>query len=443
MSGTVTVPGPSGSTVTIPFTSSQIASMAQTAGDTALTLLNQPSVPGIGPLFEIIGYSGSGVLQSPALLGQLDITGSTAASFGIMPTGYLSVDDSSSAQQVMLNTMTQPTTVTSGTGGIVYGNLSSNNTVFLAGGVNLIAEFSSTAFSTIYVDAATNNYNNNANAATDVYAFSGSTSVIGVGGSAIEVFAGTGSNSVSVGAGTDFVGVSNAHTVPGTTTAVTVTATSGLLNFQDAGAPAVIVGDASNVVVLSGGSGAVTLFGGTGSDTVFGGPSGVFNAGTGGNSILQTSTVASVAAATTLVGGASGDVLVANGSGASLVAGAGGESLFTTSATVGGTTFKVGTASESASDTITGSFLGGDTVGLNTGTANITFLGIGSVDHVSIAAGGGSDTINNFRVGTDVFSLGGASVTSDVFASNNTTVTLSDGTHLTFVGVNMQTSNFS
>jgi hypothetical protein len=117
--------------------------------------------------------------------------------------------------------------------------------------------------------------------------------------------------------------------------------------------------------------------------------------------------------------------------------------MFTTSATVGGTTFHVAATTVGGADSITGSFLGGDTVGLNSGTANITFLANGAADHVSITAGGGSDTISNFRVGTDVFSLGAASVTSDVFASGNTAVTLSDGTHLTFVGVNMQTSNFS
>lgn len=114
------------------------------------------------------------------------------------------------------------------------------------------------------------------------------------------------------------------------TTAATVNAVgAGLLVLQDGGA-AVINAHASDVTVYGSpgpgwnGEGAVTLFGGTGSTDMVGGGSGYFQAGTGGHSLLASSTIPGAA---TLVGGGAGDTLMAQGSGDLMVAGPGNETL--------------------------------------------------------------------------------------------------------------------
>ncbi len=438
MATNVTLPGAGGTTVTIPFTSSQIAALAQAAGE-HMQQLSAVTVGGV-PFYTVEDYTGS--VSPPLIEGQLNFSGSAAVSAGLLPSGFTGIVDSASAAVLALNQTAQATTVVSGTGGLVYGNISSNNQVFLAGGLNLVAEFLGGS-SNIYVDSTGTTYTSGS--LTGVEALAGSSTVTAVAGADVVVYAGSGSNVVSVGGATgtsNFVAVSNAATVSGTTTAVTVNATAGTLNFGADGAPALINPAAANVVFLPGGSGSVTLAAGTGSDTVLSGPSGVFRAGAAGSSVLQTSTVSG---ATTLFGGTGGkDQLAAFGANDVLVAGSGGDALYTSgAATIKGVTFN-GSTVPGGTDSIYGSAGGADTINLfgnNTsvlaGAANETFT-------YTTGHGVAADTISGFSKGTNIFKLNGEGITSNTFAAGNTTVTLKDGTTLTFVNVNLTTGyNFS
>jgi hypothetical protein len=74
-----------------------------------------------------------------------------------------------------------------------------------------------------------------------------------------------------------------------------------------------------------------------------------------------------------------------------------------------------------------------------TGEAAITQAAWGGAVTYDFVAGhgGGNDVITGFRSGTDQLSFQGVSVTSDVVAGGSTLLTLSDGTHVTFVGVTL------
>jgi hypothetical protein len=81
----------------------------------------------------------------------------------------------------------------------------------------------------------------------------------------------------------------------------------------------------------------------------------------------------------------------------------------------------------------------GGTVEFGTGTAAITEAGYGAAvtyDFVS-GHGGGNDTITGFRVGTDQMSFQGVSVASSTETGGSTLMTLTDGTQITLVGVNV------
>jgi hypothetical protein len=442
MSTTVTLPGASGTSVSIVFNSSQVASLASNSTNDALALLAQPTVPGLGALFQIYNNSGT-TAPNPTYLGGLVISG-TGGYFGLLPSGYLTVTDNATGQVVAVNVTTQDTTVYSATGGLAYGNVSGNNTVFLAGGANTIQEEFATSASTVYLDSPVNDWHNGK--VTGIDPLLGSATVYAQGGSGVEVFANAGQAVVNVNASAgdvNLVGISNADTIAGTTTStvtVNATAAGSIVDIAAFGGPAVINPGAANILILAGGSGTETLNAGTGSVTVSSGPKGIFYGGSAGGNLLQSSTVAG---STTLFGGGSGDQLFAFASRTVLNAGPGNETFATNgAASVSGVIFNLGGEASSSSDTLYGSAGGADTVGLGAGTNAVNLYGAGA-HSVSLAAAAGTDTLTGFKPGHDIFKLGTASVTSNVYAAGNTSITLSDGTHLTFVGVNMKTSNFS
>lgn len=437
MATNVTLPGAGGTTVTIPYTTAQIGNLAQAASNGVLSYMAQ-----LGTLFTVESYAGSGPVPSPPLLGMLDVSGSGTASLGVLPTGYLAIANTASTEQVMLSAMTQATTVWSGTGGIVYANFARGNQDYLAGGTNLIAEFGANATSAIYVDSTGTSYTSGS--LTAVEALSGSATVTAGTGADVVVYSGTGSNVVNVGgsAGTsDYVAVSNAATVSGTTTAVTVNATGGTLNFGAAGAPALINPNAANVVILPSGSGNITLNAGTGSDTVFAGPTGVFHAGSGGSSILETGMVAG---ATTLFGGAGGnDQLSAFAPDTMLVAGKGGDLLYAINTpSIKGVTFD-GATIQGGVDTIIGSGGGADTVNLFGNDASVITGAANETYTYTTSFGTAADTIAGFNTSSDVFKINGTSVQSTSYVSGNSMVTLNDGTTLAFTNANMTNFKFS
>ncbi len=151
------------------------------------------------------------------------------------------------------------------------------------------------------------------------------------------------------------------------------------------------------VITVQGGGGLVTQAPGYGNL--------VFNGGRGAASL----------------GGVSGIENVTAGSGNMTLVGGGG-----------GTRFTAGSGSAQATLT-----RAGGTVVFGTGQAAITEAGSGGAVTYDFVAGhgGGSDTITGFRVGTDQMSFQGVNVTSDVVNAGSTIMTLSDGTHVTFVGV--------
>ncbi len=437
MATNVTLPGSGGSTVTIPFTSSQVAALAQAAGAN-MDQLSTVTVGGL-PFYTVEDYTGS--VTAPVIEGQLNFLGASALSAGLLPSGFTGIVDGATAAVLALNQTAQATTVISGTGGLVYGNISSNNRVFLAGGLNLVAEFLGGS-SQIYVDSKGTSYTSGS--LTGVEALAGSSTVTAMAGADVVVYAGTGSNMVSVGgaAGTsNYIAVSNAATVAGTTTAVTVNATAGTVNFAAAGAPALINPGAANIVIFSDGSGTDTLNAGSGTDTVFSGPSGVFHAGSAGGSILQSSTVAG---STTLFGGTGGnDQLVAFASRTSLVAGTGGDLMFANPvASISAVTFDAATVA-GAVDTIIGSAGGADTINLFSGNVSATAYGANEVYSYTSGATSAADTITGFSNSSDTFKLIGTTVKNVAFASGKSTVTLNDGTTLNFLNVNVSNFKFT
>ena len=172
---------------------------------------------------------------------------------------------------------------------------------------------------------------------------------------------------------------------------------------------------------------------------MFGG-TGMFTGGSAGGNILLTSTVNGV---TTLIGAGKSDTLIAQAGGDVLRAGSGTDILAAVGNTTIGNTFITG----SGVATVLGGAAGNNTIGLGSGTA-VVYGQHGSVaasptsDTYQLYAAGGSDTIGDFVVGTDVFKIStgyagsvGAAITvaSTVASGNNLVVTLSDSTKITFL----------
>jgi Ca2+-binding RTX toxin-like protein len=185
--------------------------------------------------------------------------------------------------------------------------------------------------------------------------------------------------------------------------------------------------------------GSATVFGGTGSDTFHGGSGkDIVHGGTGGNNLLFAGT-----GPATLFCGGNGDTLFGAGSHPqALHAGSGNETL------IGGAGADSFYGGSGTSRIIGGS--GNDTFVAGTGTASMT-AGSGSNEFVfNKGHAGGSDSIQGFTHGSDLVDLQAYAkdavkdaLKSQVVSGGSDTITLSDNTSITFVGVsNLTTSDF-
>ncbi len=134
-----------------------------------------------------------------------------------------------------------------------------------------------------------------------------------------------------------------------------------------------------------------------------------------------------------------GNLLFTGGSGSALLGGVSGAE--TVNAGAGNVTLTGGAISTRfvagsghAAVTLT---RGGGVVVFGSGAASITEAGAGSAVTYDFVAGhgGGTDVITGFVAGTDAVSFQGVSVSASSVLGGNTMLTLSDGTHVTFVGI--------
>jgi Ca2+-binding RTX toxin-like protein len=252
--------------------------------------------------------------------------------------------------------------------------------------------------------------------------------VLAWGGGNDTISAGGGHNEITLGPGRDVVRSEGDDTVAAGAGAETVDATRA---YHD------LVYEGSSNLLFVGGQGRAEVFGGTGSDTVLGGTGDtVVHGGTGGHNLL----LAGYGQAT-LFGGGDGDQLYAEGSKAqSLYAGSGNETLSGAFAR-GDLTIHAG----SGADQIT---LGGGGSQVIAGTGGATISGGTGHDVFTFIHGeaGGSSLIANFT-SLDKIKLVGygpdaerQALQSQVVANGAVSVTLSDNTTITVLGVSRRTS---
>ena len=235
---------------------------------------------------------------------------------------------------------------------------------------------------------------------------------------------GKGNDTINAGGGHNAITLGDGHDVVTTTGDDTVVAGSGHETIGAVGRHTsdVVYGNGSTLFFVTA-DGAATVFGGSGTDTFFGGngPDLVYG-GSGGNNFLM----AGMGTAT-LFGGGSGDQLFAvGGIGQALHAGAGNETL--------------SGAFSSGADTFYGSAGATSIVG---GFGDDTFV-------FTDGQAGGTATIQGFSHGSDVVDLQGYGkhAVADALKSQhkeggNDTITLSDHTMITFLGVsNLTKSDF-
>ena len=244
-----------------------------------------------------------------------------------------------------------------------------------------------------------------------------------LGGGSNTVTSGAGGSVVFLGSGANLVQSQGADTIVGSTGNDTIDAgAGGVVLFAGSGTTS-FIGDAARSTVI-GGAGALTVTGGAGG--------GAFYGSAAGNNVLQSGTGNAF-----LVGAGNGDQLIATGTASNiLVAGMGNETL-NASGSAGADLLYGG----SGADAITlGS--GADTLLSGSGSASVT-VGAGSamVDFVA-GHGGGVMSMTGFNAGKDHLALfgygsgeAGQVLQTASVSGGNTTLALSDGTHITLVGV--------
>ncbi len=252
----------------------------------------------------------------------------------------------------------------------------------------------------------------------------GDDQIFALGGGSDTISAGGGSNKLTLGDGKDFIQSSGNDFIFAGKGQETVTALGNANDF--------IQGNASNLFFV-GASGAATIFGGSGSDTYFGGSGPDYvQGGTGGKNFL-----AGGSGAATLIGGGDGDTLTAGiGSGQLLRAGSGNETLI---GGIGSDTFEGG--GKGSSTQIFGG-MGNDTFISAGGAATVTAGSASNLFVFTKSNPGGTEVIQGFISGLDQIGLEGFkgnevahALKSQKVVDGNDTITLSDNTKVTFVGV--------
>lgn len=266
---------------------------------------------------------------------------------------------------------------------------------------------------------------------------------------------------------------------------------TGLAGTQTVLAGGGTLGGASQIINLSAssganfiavGGGADTVIGGTGADTVYSGGSGsmVVSVGSGTMDFIGGANNATVYGAgtgsTTLIGGAGGGITYFNRAGGAVEYHAQGGSEFFTAASRGGSSI-YGAYNQSGTDTLV-ALIGNNyldplhaTAFVVAGSGNDTLVGarfnstVAGSGNATLAGGAGNDTFlfkNGYAGGHDyVIGLTGADVVnlayygynsdsvtnliaSAVVAGGSSTITLSDATQITFVGIaSLNSKNFT
>jgi Ca2+-binding RTX toxin-like protein/V8-like Glu-specific endopeptidase len=291
----------------------------------------------------------------------------------------------------------------------------------------------------------------------------GANTVAAMGGSST-ISAGAGQNLILLGSGASSVASSGTDTIVGGSGAATISAAANrVLAFGGSGALTFIAGSSSSTVVggtggttLQGGGGGTLLFatgassymGGGAADTVLGGTGSLVANGGGGAVLIfggsaGANQLTSGAGAATMVGGGNSDLLIATGSANNmLVAGSGAETL-TAAGSSGVDLFFGGTGA----DVITGGtgtdFIvpGAGNETLNAGSAVNAFIFINGI-------GSGTDVITGFSAQNDDVYLEGfggnaisAALRSQTTSASGVQITLPDGLHILFTGVNSLTAS--
>ena len=380
----VSLIGPVGGTVTVPFTSANNAAVAQSA----LAGINDAIAA--GTLAEVAQTSAD--LPSATVPSIAVLQPTTALPPIELGNGYVAAVLDGPQQQAAISGVTPNETIISGAAGAIVGNLAANSEVFLGGGNNALLELGGIGFAPsaqVWLDGS---------AYMDLSV--GDTTVFASTGASVDlVNNGAGANVVNFEE-SDPSAAANLIGISGTTEAVaTVNAVgAGLVALQDGGA-AVINANGSNVTVYGApgagwnGEGSVTLYGGMGSDSVSDG-TGYFQAGSGGNSDLTSS---GIAGAATLIGGGSGDTLMAQGGGDLMVAGPGNETLTGASAPIVAVGYE---GTQRAATAMVGGSSGGNVFYIANGVTDISASGGGNV-FARVTNGPTNAVITGFVSGVD------------------------------------------
>jgi Ca2+-binding RTX toxin-like protein len=223
-------------------------------------------------------------------------------------------------------------------------------------------------------------------------------------GSGVDTIAtGTGHNAITLGGGTYSVSSVGSDTITAGSGSETVDASRG-------GGSPYVIGGSGNLVFI-GGAGGATVFGGTGSASLF--------------------------------GGAGPDMFIAQGAASQLLRAGGGNATLTGAAATGADTFSAG----AGQDQITGS-QGADTYSGGSGQATVNAIGSSNVFQFVHGQAGGSVLVNDLtNAGQVSIVLSGYgpneaanAVAGQSATASSVTISLSDGTAITFENITHLTS---
>jgi len=372
----VTVIGAGGSTVTVPYTTTQNVAIArQIAANITASVLAGNTVAHQD-------------LTPPLPAGKTGEFVKTIDGLSVMPAGYSDVVNVSK-NAIIYGSGDNGQQILSGTGNLTFFSFAGSGTLAGGGGDN-----------SIYI-AATDTGSWDIN--TDV----GHNQIVDFGTGASSISPGGGSNLVQLGGGQYTVNSTGNDTVVGGTGAETVGVTGT--------ASDVVVGHSSDLNFING-QGASTVLGQAGSDTIFAGfGGGLYKGGSAGNNLLQ--------------GGFGAATLQAGGNNDTLIAGPGAapQALFAAS----GSETLDGSGSSGADTFYGGS--GHATINLGLGTNIVGFIdgSAGGTDIVNSFASG-TDTINLHGYPSGEVSN---VVGNQTLSGGNVTISLSDGTQVTFTSL--------
>ena len=309
----------------------------------------------------------------------------------------------------------------------------------------------------------TNTYDGSGGSASGDTITSGAGSdTINTGHGSSTVFSGSGTSLITLnnttGSDVVFLGDGVSTVIANGVSDTVVAASAGQLILGGATGSSLIVaveaasvaGPAKDVILAR--DSAVTVFDSVGGNTIFGGTGNLTFVGQSG-SLPVADTIVTGSGFTAIVGFANADITFASTStsgGVGIIAGTGNETLNGANAT-NFTVFGDTTAAASSSSTFVGSYNSGSTDFFNTGAGSEAYVAgnatdIFQLDTVSAASGPAHITIFGFT-GNDMVGFGNDTVNaqndlnSGTVTGGNLTITLSDKTTVTFVGVTTLTGH--